>query len=97
MFPPGSSLMAARFLLFLSDAVFRKVLLLEYLDGVEEVQVMFLYIRLSLPVVPVEFHRAWRNIQPVECQWIGKDSDVCTSICVHKPFPENQVLGRDSF
>ena len=43
-------------IIFLSGPVLHEVPFLEDLDGVEEVDVVLLYIRFSLLIVPFEFH-----------------------------------------
>ena len=58
----------SRFPLLLSGSVLYEVILLENLDGVEEIQVVLLYVRFSLLVVPVEFHQVRRAARPTECQ-----------------------------
>jgi hypothetical protein len=75
-----------RFPLFLSGAVFHEVLFLEDLDGVEEIQVVLLYVRLSLLIVPVEFHQAQRVARPVEDRKLGEFAR-CMHVGTYNPFP----------
>jgi hypothetical protein len=76
----------SRFPLLLSGAVFHEVVLLEDLDGVEEIQVVLLYVRLSLLIVPVEFHQARRAARPVEYRQLGEFVK-CMYVGIYKPFP----------
>ena len=56
------------------------------LDGVEEIQVVLLYVRLSLLIVPVEFHQAQQAACPVEYRKLG-ESVRCMYVGIYKPFP----------
>jgi hypothetical protein len=76
----------SRFPLLLSGAVFHEVFLLKDLDGVEEIQVVLLYVRLSLLIVPVEFHQAQRAARPVEYRKLS-ESAKCMHVGIYKPFP----------
>ncbi len=76
----------SRFPLLLSGAVFHEVFLLKDLDGVEEIQVVLLYVRFSLLIVPVEFHQVRRAARPAEYRRLGNFSQ-CMYTSIYRLFP----------